>query len=246
VTSSAPATAVPLWKRLSRKQLTAIAVVAVLVIGGGLAAWLLQRNPLSYSQFTYSQLDSYHLSSRTKGVGMTFQKPIQLQAALPSSDGKSNQILVHDVTVPGGRTITIAYESASVIVNPPGYTDQPGFYTNFNSALGDSSSPSYKTYQASLGQFAQINTNPRYKLSLGKTVKLTTKYIKSNAWIADFSGIDNRSYTNKYTPSLVYGKVAMAVTQKGYYYFLVSNVGSNWQTNQAIWQKVIDSLQLDQ
>ena len=102
----------------------------------------------------------------------------------------------------------------------------------------------YDDYKASLQKQLQSTLPKGMILELGQPSPLSNSNLKQNAWQFDFtakSKVDNSSGA-----SVIKGKLVFIIGKGVFYYFMIATVDYNWQSNQAIWNQVLDSIKIDQ
>ncbi|MGH7157120.1 MAG: hypothetical protein ACREGG_03365 [Candidatus Saccharimonadales bacterium] len=104
------------------------------------------------------------------------------------------------------------------------------------------SSTTYKAVTGTLIAYVQNFLPQGYKINLGSPQNFTNSHIKNGAW--EFTVTANKTTS----PQTVYqkwqGKLLYVWTSTHSYYVLLDSIQQNWQTNQATWQQMIDSLQV--
>lgn len=204
-----------------------------------LSRWLTGSQPYHYK---YTNLDSYTLPGSAAGSGMVFSKPKEFSEVdkLPATGDFMD--FVHNITK-NNKIVTLGYESASSVhVNS---SPDAAYVKGLNDSLLDPNNVSHAHVIEPISNFLTSRINTRYTITLGRVSLLATTNIKSKAWEIDFNGVDKTPKTNT-RPTRLTGKAILAVGQSTYYYFMVGSLDYNWQSNQKIWQQVIDSLKIDQ
>lgn len=192
-------------------------------------------SPAVSNVYHYQAMDSFMLG--TKGDMVTFDKPSEFKP-LGQVPAKTVQALL--VHLPSTRILP-DYGRIAIAVTSYGPKSQ------FDDQLTQLNDPKSSGYQRMTEVFKGF-INPRlpitYSVSeLGVFKPLTNSNINSNSWEAGFTA----DSTNQRLPKLQ-GEFLVAVgdQSQSVYYFMVENVARTWQANQPVWQKVIDSLRIDQ
>lgn len=236
----------------SKRRIVYVAIVLILIAVCGLAFFLWRHNKPSshgdaitapYHQ-TYSQVTTRKINGPSTGEGMSFQSPVELTA-----NGVQTQTFVsYCQIVPNSNPpMETACNDAKAthITNP--VTD--AYLKDVNDTLVGQGSPA--AYQAILSPLSVFVLSAKgsqiYNLDLGAAKAFTNSSIKSNAWVFDFKVTPkNAKASNTANRSTYNGKVVYAIGKQTVYYFSITDIDYNWQGNQATWQKVLDSLKIDQ
>jgi len=96
-----------------------------------------------------------------------------------------------------------------------------------------------------LYQFVAGHTSSNYDISFGKISLFKNAYIKDNAWQMDLS-FSRSSSASSALPSQKEGRILWLAGKTTWYYVLLSATTPNWQANQTTWNKILDSVQIDQ
>jgi hypothetical protein len=197
------------------------------------------------ADFKYKQLSSYTLPGYTKGYGMTFLHPQQLEAGFKDTATLSNQVFVHNKTLPTKKIVTISVEAAAVSYIPQHADFPASYFDDVNKALTTPTDKSYSAFRQPLSVFVRDNINKRFTYTLGKTTQFSSSNLKNRAWWTEFTAVDKKP-KNNYSPTRMNGGVMLAISQKGYYYLMIATANDNWKSNQGVWQQVLNSIKVDQ
>jgi hypothetical protein len=163
-------------------------------------------------------MDNFRVNSPVVGSAITFDKPVEFKSSLPPATKAPVADLHHTL----GKSQDIADIVVSVVPAPS---------ANQNKDIG------------ALKQFVSgrlVNLSPDFDTE--RQIELTSK---SKAWQTDFT-----------TSPVINHGIAAFPTKKGTalviaghssnYYILIDALDRNWDSNQAVWQKIINSLKVDQ
>jgi hypothetical protein len=182
--------------------------------------------------YTYRQLESYKVTGFVANTGMSFDKPVEFTSVLQAKQAPVAD-LVH---VYGKDKIDIADMAAYAQPAGPGM-DEASLAKN----AADTSSDKYGSTWLPLQQFAAqrlVNLNLNYQ----DAKPLIAANLK-HAWEREFT----TTVKSRVGPDLSKkGVLIIAAGQKADYYFVIDAINSNWQNNQPVWQRVIDSIRIDQ
>lgn len=182
--------------------------------------------------YTYRQMENYKVAGFIANTGMTFDKPVEFTSVL-----QAKQAPVADLAHKYGKDkIDIADMAAYAQPAGPGM-DQASLAKN----AATPSSPKYNSVWLPLQQFtAQRLTN--LNLNYQDAKPLAAANLK-NAWEREFTS----TIKSKVGPDQdKKGVLIIAAGQKTDYYFVIDAISANWQDNQPVWQKIIDSIRIDQ
>jgi hypothetical protein len=130
-------------------------------------------------------------------------------------------------------------------------------YSTYVSEVGKilSSSPStdknaksqYDNYKKFFSDYLESFTPQNLDIDLGNPTPLKTANITNNAWELDFTGkASKKNQDYKAGEPVVQGNLIVAFGDRAYYYVIIQSIEYNWERNQATWQKMLDSLKIDQ
>lgn len=197
--------------------ITLVILVIVFIIWPHAEMKVQQKSTFKSYSRPYQKLESFTVESPAPGTTISFDKPIEFKSAASTA-----KVPVADLHDSSGKYKQII---ADIIVNilPP------------NPKANDLDS---------LKQFASMRLI-NLEANFGAEKQLHTVNIKNQAIQVDFTtkskpGPGNVVFpTKKGTAILIKGKNAN-------YYFLVDALDDNWQLNQSVWQKIINSIKVDQ
>jgi hypothetical protein len=196
-----------------------------------------KNQPKDPRAYTYSRLDKVSLPGQATGTGMRFEKPEEVKLVADGIDDKSSWgVFRHENNLKEVITIITA---ASAIDKQ---LENKEYLNRWNASYSEGEGPSYENAILAAKQFAQNVVGVNYDLELQKAEKYTSSNLKENAWQIDYFAKPK----NGTTVLPLKGKIVIAGTQKGFYYFIASTKDYNWHSNEEIWRKVFESIQADQ
>lgn len=230
------------FKNPRGKSFLALALVLLISTMVGLAAYWqaanLWRQYYRY-HYTYIRLENTAVKSDLTNGSISFQKPPELkQVSSTKTQGFSSVYFAHSETR-GSSKFTVSYLSALSVQSA--LAASKDYIAGLSKIYSDSSSDNYFTHSAPIEKFVLAHGPDRAEVQLQPAQPFTNPNIKQNAWQFDFTTTDK---LKKYSP--IKGKALLLVGERSFYYFLVSSDTYDWNSNQAIWQKVIDSIKIDQ
>lgn len=228
--------------KLHKKNLYLMAAAALASAALGLAGLYAIRS-ITYDQnldhYKYSQLEDYKLESKLDGTDISFKKPPELKEishnALVGSSGAS---FGHVKDKSGSKT-GLSYLLVSL--KQSALAASQGYMVELGEILKD---PNHKTYQKTvqpIKDFAKVGTLLKTDVELSIATVFTNSNISKNAWKFDFSA--KNSQNNLKT---VKGTIILAAGKTTFYYFFLDSLEYNWDSNQKVWQQVLDSIKIDQ
>lgn len=222
--------------RLPRKVLLLFIAIAVVIIAVFIALNSQNKTDKGSYKYTYNKLNSYHLVGKYTGTGADFTKPVEFTGKHTLDPGIGDKLqLSHQVTK--GKQTTAIGGVDLVVVNP--ISSMPAAYVQ---SLHENKSLPFQVLSSDYKKFLDKQVGPNYTVTLKGTLQpLTTTNIKADAWHVDFTAAskDRAKPDHQGSGLLVVGHHAI-------YYFMLESINYNWQPNQKIWPKVIDSLKIDQ
>jgi hypothetical protein len=219
-------------------------LVGVVIIGLAVSGFYLKyhHNNAANSNhrattYRYSTLDSYKLQATEQNTGTSFNKPKEF---IKASSGTGQVVLVRSDIMQRTDQFNKGYIAAAYTPMTSATTLDSTSLQSISKVLADPSSTYYKATTSSATQFIKdrIDKN-KSKLTIGNAKPFTNSQIKSHAWQFDITASEPNN-KNK-----ISGKAIYAIGSKAYYYFMLTSESSDWQANQDMWQKVLDSIQIN-
>ena len=247
-----------MWIKGSKKiTLLVVGLLVLVITAAGFYGHYFNSRPYGY---TYKNLQSTQVNLPQGGT-LSFNKPPELakSASVHSIGLQDYQHIKDENTIAGiminqesfpppPDTGTPNINETFVIIPPITKLDSPLDYIRdqFNNPLSDAFQTKKKSLIEGLQQkiAAQYNSSQKPKVELQAPVKLQTANIKTDAWQMDFtvSGLGS----GKHTAADVIGKELFTFGSNNTLDNLVlSAVDYNWRTNQATWQRIIDSIKVN-
>ncbi len=214
--------------------LTIVALVAILVFKP------IHSDGQPY-RYIYQNLDNYQLLGPKAGNGASFQKPVEFVPQGSLAAIRDQAIFVHNID--NKQKIYAGNEAISAVPVDPAPT--ASYLQNLNQAILDPKVTGHQQIVAPLNQFVKDRLNSRYVISFAQPRALITPTIKANAWTIDFDATD-KAPKSKTAPTHLKGQAVLAVGKSTYYYFMVTAIDYNWQSNSKVWQQVTNSIKIDQ
>ena len=218
-----------------------ILVVLLSVAGAALGFYLwggdANKASKPKSTYKYSGLVAYELKASKPDAGMNFDVPREFLKI--SVDMKGQIVLEHnDIGHKAGQLNDAYIAAATTPVTP---MPDGAFLQGMSRIMGDPSTAAYKSMSSSLGQFVRDRIEPtKTSVSIGNAKPFTSSHISANAWKFSISAAE------KGGKNPVKGEGVYVIGKKAYYYFMLTAIASDWQVDQAMWQKIFSSLQVDQ
>lgn len=230
----------------SRKLVT-VALITILVIGGAVGVycgyrWYAHRtpNPRVYS-FSYDKTETVKLPGQQAGSGMALVRPIELRLS-PLTPYSTQSTMSHTITKNKQAVLVAQIAIASVYA---GLDLSSNYLKNLNTAMTDVKSPNHTGVIKPVKEFVNNRAHSGYNLTFMDPKPFTKDNIKANAWYMTFTGVAKDSKQASALPPLT-GEVVLATGKSTFYYFMVDSITVNWQSNQKVWNQVINSLKIDQ
>lgn len=220
--------------RKTIKLLGILVAIIILAVTGWFVATYMIKNSQPY-KYTYAKLDSYKMQGVVEGSGISFSKPTEL-TVLSSGNGQIE--LEHLITTHKNKKAFAAYLAAASTTESSAYTQDQLMALKINFAYPNTS---YSKVISPISQFLKDRLPLDWQIKLDNPKPFTNSYVRDNAWMFSFTASDPNKKKNP-----IYGEILYAISGKNYYYFVSSSISYNWQPNQKIWQKVVDSLQINQ
>lgn len=248
----------------SKAKWAILAIVPLSVVFSILFLNVVYRNSTKNTQAHYSKLDAYAVQCSGAGSGMAFNKPIEVKAI--SSD--QCQVVLGDFVTSSDQA-TISYKGyiAGYVDNTNSKVISDNDLAQISDAILHGNNIYHNQTVTPIQQFVGQRLPVGWSVQLGEAQKYTSSHIKNDAWKFDLKATSNIKVTpvstvgnapipnTKNTPpntiknalisGPMEGRVIYAISGQKYYYFLALAESKNWSSNQPIWQKVFDSLKLD-
>lgn len=202
----------------------------------------LQSLPLLKQEYTYKQLNDYKLQGEKDGSGFTFSKPVEISSPDIKSDTRLQQNSFWHSSVNNGRVINIANMAVASAYTKDAPTKE--YIKSLQEEANDAENDSPIGSKAAIKMFLEQRM-PGYATTLSQPKSLVTDNIKENAWTVEFTA---KAKDTKYMNGLpnIKGVGVMALGKSTYYYLFINTVDYNWDSNQDTWQKVLNSIKIDQ
>ncbi len=224
-----------------------VAVLVVVLVGIVGAVWLYtnQTKPTYISSTTDSKKPVIlSIPGDISGRGMSFESPGFLKEVSGENTGTTRGLIRLQTSAKDNKSLTDTARLYAYVkdYSSPSLPNQQYLDELAKTFAQDPSSPGYKRDTALLKEAVQkAYIEPSFSAELGVAKPFTNKYIKGNAWQIDVTAHDSSGYTSDHKGVLIY-----VAGYNGVYKLLASAVASDWQSDSAVWQKVLDSIRVDQ
>lgn len=214
-----------------------VVILVLLVTIGAVVYFWHQRQEATAPLYSYKNISSVSVAGKEKGLGMSFDKPVEL-TQISSSQGQAE--FEHLQTLSNGKKKMISYIAAASSLDSEVISQDQ--LNVLNTQLTDAKYFSQSSYSlTSLNSFLKDRLPEGWQTSLSHGYIFTNSTIKKNAWYFNV--------TSKYqkTKQELDGKVVYVISRGShYYYFTVIAQPNDWQSNSLTWDSVLSSLKIDQ
>jgi general stress protein CsbA len=227
--------------------LLAVAVVSLSIIMGAGVKYIAYTVGHSKADHTYAyntnNIDEYKLKSFARKSSISISKPKEITLGVESlKQGSAIAWLAHK-TKSNGKDSSFSYVTISSVQSA--LAGSKSYQKALNQIFSVGSGDAYDKATTSIVKFITDNSSSSYRLSLGKATPFSSSNISKNAWSFDFTSI-YQNKRDKNSLADLKGKVVFVLGKKSFYYVLIDSVTDNWNSNQEIWNKVVDSIKIDQ
>lgn len=219
-------------KNLASKRIVIGLIVLAVLIGG--IAWLVKSN----------QSQTYSVSGSQAGRRLTFSTPYKLTDLYSDTQSPHLQFFTHNVKSSGASSKQI--NEYRILVSS---TDYPKNFPNQKfldeiqkTILGSTESKTYQTDLKLLRDFAQIAyKGTGVSIDLEKGEVFTNPSINKNAYAIKITGHDIQQKLPDQEGVLIW-----ASGKSAYYHYMLISSKTDWQKNQSAYQKILQSIKIDQ
>lgn len=233
------------FKKLTQKP-AVILLGAVLVIAVSVGGYFLIKNSFGNNgdySYTYKDLNAYAMSGNAKGNGISLQKPVELVAAGSPSPGQTQAYLNHTLNKDSQQAVTIAQIFLATV--NAGTELQAGYKKNIDTAITDPKSAGHEAVIKPIKDYVTQRLKTTLTTTFTEAKPLVTTNIKQSAWYLTFTATPKDSKDRATQPDIS-GEVILGIGKTTFYYIMVDSLSGNWQSNQKVWDQVINSVKLDQ
>lgn len=240
-------------KRSYKKLFLVITVLLLISTAAGYAAWRLIDKPGEVHTQRYSNLEEYALTGTQNNVkdGLSILKPKEF---VPASSGQSasNSAMFIDYKDPATKKESLgSLYLASASSQPGQESDYTRYVDGQAKALNSPKDPAntliYESYRSYYANYLKSFIPKDLDIDLSDPTPVKTTNISKNAWKFDFTAKASAKTANTQVGQpIIKGSFLIVFGERAYYYVVIQTVEYNWQSNQATWQKIIDSLKIDQ
>lgn len=220
----------------------------------------------------YSKLEPFKLDGQSQSSGISFLKPVDYQLALTSA--KKDQVsfanslkkpvfaplgALHVAIVPVSSTVSKTYLNyLNTTLESPKGNNYKAVIAPVEQFVAQRFSPLYDITYAPAVKLTNANLNGNaWTFGLSATPKKTASPAQPSSTKAPISSAAKAPFDTSKAAPVPTGKTAPAMEKyKGlavlivgkntYYYFYIYNTDYNWNNNQSVWQKIVDSIKVDQ
>jgi len=233
--------------RLRQKPYYWMIVVVVIATAIGSTAYFKLYSTLYKEhdfKYTYTSLDNHQLSGKLPNTAISFKKPVEIKQAYKQvQEGFATTTLAHTKNPKASpNSGLVSYISTSIAYSALAASDS--YVSEVNKLMQEQKGKGYDDYKASLQKQLQSTLPKGMILELGQPSPLSNSNLKQNAWQFDFTAKSKDD--NSSGASVIKGKLVFIIGKGVFYYFMIATVDYNWQSNQAIWNQVLDSIKIDQ
>lgn len=213
------------------RLLWVIVIVVVLAVSG----WLIYsrvhngRQPYKYA---YTKLDSYSIKGSVGGSGVEFKKPVEI-TKLTATPEQADLEYLKSV---GDKKKFVSYIAVLSVNSSEKLTTEQLKQLGVQITTARSGSDILEP----VDNFIYTNVYENWNASIGSAQPFTNATIKADAWSFDLSASDP-SGSNSVKGEVIYAIGSSRIA----YFFMVFSRPDSWQTNQAVWQQVVDSIRID-
>jgi hypothetical protein len=222
-----PAVIAPIT-RPERSPFFKITLLIVLLLLLGFGGYYLAK-----PSTTYKKLETVSLKGPSAKNGGSFAKPVELKAV----NGSDNSYATFTEDVNKSQQALQA-----ILIIPNSEPFKAGQLVQFGQNLTNPQTDGYGLVLLPIKDFVG-QALPAYNIKLDQFHDQQTPNLKTNAWLATFTA---QSKANNPNQAITNGEVLVVAGKQSYYYFMLSSSHARWQDNAKIWQKIVNSLQVDQ
>jgi len=225
------------WFKPPKIVLGFVAAIIIIAAIVGLAVYQNHKdrhNSSTTPTLSWTNLQKYTVCA--KGNAMSFLKPADFNRS-----GVFGQGMFFSETG-GSSSTTLGVLNATCSDTP---TITPDYLAKFGQAVSNASDPGRATYISPLYQFVTNLTSSSYSPNFGPIQTFTSQYIKTNAWQMALT-FDRAASAASSLPSQKQGVLIWLAGKTTWYQMIMVATSNNWQANQSTWNKIFNSIQIDQ
>lgn len=200
---------------------------------------------------TYSNLDSASLFQPSPGSNLTLNKPVEFtdpqvpaefkvnpETQAPGQLKKVVRVFKEGTLVPLGGVEAAAAPSAKELTAE----DLKAYASSFTDSKNSAGKDQLKPVQ----DFVNQRLGARFDVTFSSAKAVSATNIAGRAWQVEFTAKAKTFQQIKTTPPNLKGKAIFISGKKTFYYLMIYTVDYNWDANQQTWQKVLNSIKVDQ
>lgn len=227
-----------LLSRTDRRRVLLLGALLLITTAVGSFAYL-----KTYNVYVNHKNNYHYQKTELKTVaigplsGLSFQKPVEFQET-HNSTVKNTKTITFDHINKAGYAVGLLgiSETKDSLAADAKYTDGIKFLMN------EGKGKDYDQYTAYFKDFIKNFNSPDYTVQLSKPKEFSNGDIKAKAWIFDVKATTLGS--KNLAP--LQGQFVFADGKQSFYYFSVMAIDANWQSNNAFWHQVVNSIKIDQ
>lgn len=212
--------------------LSIVAIVFIMIRSG--------KKPANSQIYLYKNLVLAKVDGTKPKSGISLLKPAELKQI----SNTAGQFIFGDFKNIADKVHYLGYIAISSQASTNKGTLTDSDIKKIDSALLNTANPYYATQIQPLTDFINDRLPLTWTVQIGKGSQFTNQHIKTSAWLFNFTA---KSYKQG---SVITGDFAgqalYVISDQNYYYFMELAETNNWQVNQAVWQKVLDSIDINQ
>lgn len=220
-------------------------LLTVLAVVAGIILITNQQKQAAKYEFTYKNSQTYKVPGTQPGRGMSFNKPSAYTLIIGGEDTNTLRGFIQpymDKEYKEEQVIALSRLRAQTRDFPKELSPKFMKLISDNMKKPDGSKD-YETITLGVKAFASnALQQPGVKMNFGYAQEFTNKSIIANAWQFDV----NVNFDKKGPQKTHKGKLLYMFGKQSVYYFLITAVESNWETNKQFFQGIIDSIKIDQ
>lgn len=234
------------WRRRRQKLQLLLAAATIAAALVGTTGYLLVYPSIyetRFGRYTYSNsnLQEYKLPGPLDNTAITFAKPPEFaKVGQKVQTGTAGVAFVHYSDQTNPKT---ALGYLKVVSLQSALAGSDSYVKEVNQLLQAQKGQAYDDYLASLADFVRQSLPADYKISLGSPRTINNGNLSKNAWSFDFTAQNTNQSVKRFT---IQGKLVFAIGKSTFYYLMISTLAYNWQPSQATWDKLVDTIEIDQ
>lgn len=220
------------WQPKKLGFFAGIILVLALIVVGIIYSSQPKTSNLTVPRRTYSQLKQYSVTSNDKSKAVLMAPTAFTQASLP---GVTSAVRLEDRSQDQLIGLIVLTAATANLASSPDIKA-------YGQTIMHSNAKAYQSVIQPIIFMLDNQIGQGYQVSLGKATATSTANIKTNVWSWPFTA----AAPNQKNRPEIQGSLLLAAGKTTFYYLMQSAAQPNWQSNNQIWQQVINSLKIDQ